>query len=125
MSALRMCAYGVLILPRLRDERGRPLKQPLGAILMERAKIIEAVSEELETELPGWAIAPFGPRTGRWRKRSSTGQWYTELFIVYPPPISSGFGELQPLLVDYDGVSWRQACMAILRIIEPDNTAWV
>lgn len=127
MSALRMCAYGVLILPRLRDANGLPLRQPLGNVLTERAKIIDAVQEELETEAPGWSLAPhYTGRYGleKWRRGSTSTRWHTERFSVWPPIRPSGFGELQPHLPHAFNLSWQVACLVILRIIEPDNTAW-
>jgi len=132
MSALRMCAYGVLVLPRLRDQFNRPLKQPLNGALTERAKIIDAVHEELEMDYPGWHIAPYAaglygrlPPYKRWRRGSTSTKWYTEEFSVLHPPIITPFGEAQGAATFLTRVNWQNACITILKAVEPDNNAWV
>jgi len=129
MSALRMCAYGVLVLPRLRDQRGMPLRQVEPGILTERAKIIGMVTDELDEDYPGWRILPymfilFG-YGGNWRRGKTNNQWNTDNFGILSPPIITPFGPAQSAEQLLHKVTWQEACLGILRAVEPDNNAWV
>jgi len=131
MSALRMCAYGVLILPRIRDENNLPLRDgPVSNIITERAKIIGMVHEELSVDYPGWRIIPFtsisrGYGSGRHplRPPHTSSEWNTDKFGVLAPPIKSGFGDLQPAVPVPHKRSWQDACIAILKQVERGNEA--
>ena len=129
MSALRMCAYGVLVLPRLRDQRGFPLRQVLPGIMTERAKIIGMVVDELNEDYPGRRILPFTSVSlgygSDWRRGHTNTRWNTDNFGVLSPTIQTPFG---PALLAQNithRVSWQEGCLTILRAVEHDNAAWV
>lgn len=130
MSALRMCAYGVLVLPRLRNQHGMPLKQIEPGVITERAKIIGMVIDELNADYPGWRILPFtsislGYGSEYRRGHTSSTRWNTDSFGVLAPAIQTPFGPAQLAQQIAHKVSWREGCLTILRAVEPYNAAWV